>query len=248
MGAAMGIGEEFITQTKYHNLGPSDQMRGVRPLPALEAGHDPGLAVLELPGPGTIEVKAVDVRSAIEQRKSVRRYTEAPLMLEELSYLLWCTQGVRQVVHAAATMRNVPSAGARHAFETYILANNVKGLSPGMYRYLALDHRLLQLDAAPDVSDLVVAACLGQEFVRSCAVVFIWVAVPYRMTWRYGERGYRYLYLDAGHVAQNLYLSAASVGCGVCAIAAFSDDSMNQLLGLDGETQFAIYVATAGKL
>ncbi len=247
MGAAMGTGREFITKTKYHNLGPSDQTHG-QPPPALEAGHGQGLPELELPRPGSIEVHAVDVRTAIEQRKSVRRYDDAPLMLEELSYLLWCTQGVRQVVHGAATMRNVPSAGARHAFETYMLVNNVKDLAPGMYRYLALSHRLLQLDVTPGISDRVVAACLGQEFAGTCAVTFIWVAVPYRMTWRYGERGYRYLYIDAGHVAQNLYLSAASVHCGVCAIAAFSDDSMNQLLGLDGETQFAIYIATAGKV
>jgi SagB-type dehydrogenase family enzyme len=129
-----------------------------------------------------------------------------------------------------------------------MLVNKVKNLPLGIYRYLALDHTLLQLDVTPSISDRVVAACLGQKFAGTCAVAFIWVAVPYRMTWRYGERGYRYLYIDAGHVAQNLYLSAASVDCGVCAIAAFSDDEMNELLGLDGKKQFAIYVATAGKV
>ena len=78
-------------------------------------------------------------------------------------------------------------------------------------------------------------------------VVFLWTAVPYRMTWRYGERGYRDLHLDAGHVCQNLYLAAEAVGCGVCAIAAFDDDVMNDLLGIDGNDQFLIYLATAGK-
>ena len=190
----------------------------------------------------------MELRTAIEQRHSVRHYIDTPLLLHELAYLLWCTQGVRKAVHGAATMRNVPSAGARHAFETYVLANNVEDLPPGLYRYLALDHVLLQHETASSVSERVVEACLGQRFAATSAATFIWVAVPYRMTWRYGERGYRYLYLDAGHVAQNLYLSAASVNCGVCAIAAFSDDDMNQLLGLDGESQFAIYVATVGKV
>jgi SagB-type dehydrogenase family enzyme len=145
-------------------------------------------------------------------------------------------------------MRNVPSAGARHAFETYLLVNNVQGLDPGLYRYLALTHELLQIDTAPGMAERVVLACLGQDFVGTCAATFIWVAVPYRMTWRYSERGYRYLYIDAGHVGQNLYLSARSLDCGVCAIAAFSDDDMNRILGLDGEEQFVIYIATAGKL
>ena len=213
MEEIMGAGREFIQNTMYHNLCPSDQMLG-KPPPALESEHERGLTRIELPEPGSIEVRQVDVRTAIEQRRSVRRDDGAPLMLEELSYLLWCTQGVRQHVIGAATMRNVPSAGARHAFETYLSVNNVKDLVSGMYRYLALEHVLLQLDVTPSVSDRVVSACLGQKFAGTCAVTFIWVAVPYRMTWRYGERGYRYLYIDAGHVAQNLYLRSASDGSG----------------------------------
>ena len=83
--------------------------------------------------------------------------------------------------------------------------------------------------------------------VAASAVTFIWVAVVHRMAWRYGQRGYRYLHLDAGHACQNLYLAAESVGCGVCAIAAFDDEDVSRVLGLDGEDQFAIYVATVGK-
>ena len=80
-----------------------------------------------------------------------------------------------------------------------------------------------------------------------CGVVFLWVAVPYRMTWRYSERGYRELHKDAGHVCQNLYLAAQAVGCGVCAIAAYDDDVMHDILGIDGVDQFLIYLATVGK-
>lgn len=93
----------------------------------------------------------------------------------------------------------------------------------------------------------VAAGCLNQQHILKSAVTFLWTAVPDRMTWRYGERGYRYLHLDAGHVCQNLYLAALSVGCGVCAIAAFDDAAMNRLLGIGGEEQFLIYVAMVGK-
>ena len=89
--------------------------------------------------------------------------------------------------------------------------------------------------------------CLGQHMVIQSGVTFIWTAVVDRMKWRYGERGYRYMHLDAGHVCQNLYLAAEAVECGVCAIAAFDDDVMNRILGLDEAKQFVIYIAVAGK-
>jgi SagB-type dehydrogenase family enzyme len=146
-----------------------------------------------------------------------------------------------------ATFRNVPSAGARHALECYLLVNRVEGLQPGLYRFLALEHALVAVDLGPGIADAVARACLDQQMVVRCAVTFIWVAVAERMTWRYGQRGYRYMHLDAGHVCQNLYLAAESIGGGVCAIAAFSDEDMSPLLGLDGEEQFVIYLATLGK-
>ncbi len=145
------------------------------------------------------------------------------------------------------TLRTVPSAGARHAFETFLLLNNVTGLAPGLYRYLALTHRLQQVDTDPAIPQRITKACFDQQFILRSGAVFLWTAVPYRMTWRYGERGYRDLHLDAGHVCQNLYLAAEAVGCGVCAIAAFDDDLMNGLLGMNGTDQFLIYLATVGK-
>jgi SagB-type dehydrogenase family enzyme len=131
--------------------------------------------------------------------------------------------------------------------ETYLCANNVSGLTPGLYRFLALEHALVEENPRADFADRLAEACLGQETVKTCAATFIWTALVYRMTYRYGERGYRYLYLDAGHVCQNLYLAAEAIGCGACALAAFSDDDVNRLLGLDGESRFAIYLGTVGK-
>jgi SagB-type dehydrogenase family enzyme len=141
----------------------------------------------------------------------------------------------------------VPSAGARHAFETYLLANRVEELRPRLYRFLAGEHVLQPRPGTERVAPTMAQACLDQDMVKTCAVAFIWVAVPARMTWRYSQRGYRYLHLDAGHVCQNLYLAAESLDCGACAIAAFDDDAVNGVLGIDGEEQFAIYLATVGR-
>jgi len=243
---APGIGHQFMVQTYYRYLEPSDQSKGL-PQPPLQLAYDPALPTITLPTPAAVEVRSVSLREAIETRRSVRHYASTPLSLEELSFLLWCTQGVKEVSGRQVTLRTVPSAGARHAFETYLLVHRVADLPRGLYRFLALEHQLLQLNLDPQLSDKITEACWNQQFVKQSAVTFIWSAVVYRMTWRYSERGYRYLHLDAGHVCQNLYLAAAAVDCGVCAIAAFNDEAMNALLGLDGAEQFVIYLATVGK-
>jgi SagB-type dehydrogenase family enzyme len=234
-----------MEQTKYRYLATPDQQKHL-PLPPLELPADPGKPIIDLPKPESIRVKSIDLRTAIEQRHSVRTYAKEALMLDELAFLLWCTQGVKKVA-GPNTFRTVPSAGARHALETYLLVNDVDGLERGLYRYLALSHRLQQLDTDPVLHIRIAEACLGQQFVMRCGVAFLWVAVPYRMTWRYSERGYRELHKDAGHVCQNLYLAAEAVGCGVCAIAAYDDDAMHSILGIDGVDQFLIYLATVGK-
>ncbi|HXX55868.1 MAG TPA: SagB/ThcOx family dehydrogenase [Methanoregula sp.] len=239
-------GRDFMERTKYRYLSTPDQQKGL-PQPPLELPADPAGPVIDLPGPETIRVLPVDLRKAIEERHSVRSYAKEPLGLDELAFLLWCTQGVKKVAGSSATFRTVPSAGARHALETYVLANDVEGLSPGLYRYLALSHRLQQLDTDPSLHIRIAEACLGQQFVMRCGAVFLWTAVPYRMTWRYSERGYRELHKDAGHACQNLYLAVQAVGCGTCAIAAYDDDAMHAILGIDGTDQFLIYLATVGK-
>lgn len=241
-----GIGKEFMEGTKYHRMGKSAHRLRMPP-PAVELEWDRTKTPIPLPAPAALRLGALSVREAIEQRRSLRSYAAAPLGFEELSYLLWCTQGVQEVLGGSLTMRTVPSAGARHALETLLCVNSVAGLRPGLYRFLALDHALLEENLAPGFSERLVEACLGQEFVKTSAATFIWVADVYRMTYRYGERGYRYLHLDAGHVCQNLYLAGEAIGCGVCAVAAFEDDDVNRTLGLDGENQFAVYLGAVGK-
>jgi SagB-type dehydrogenase family enzyme len=237
---------EFLERTKYRYLGPSAQNRGVSQ-PPLESPVGTSLKVIELPRPQDITLNKVDLRDAIEERASIREYSEEYLSMEELSWLIWSTQGVKQVLGGSVTIRTVPSAGARHALDTYLLVNRVGSLEPGLYRYIAMSHQLALVNQEKEIAARIMDACLRQGTVVTSAVTFIWVANFYRMTWRYGERGMRYIYLDAGHVCQNLYLAAGSVGCGVCAIGAFEDDKVNIILNLEGENYFTVYIATLGK-
>ncbi|KON31583.1 nitroreductase [miscellaneous Crenarchaeota group-15 archaeon DG-45] len=245
-----GIGKEFMDRTRYKYLEESDQSKGL-PQPPLELGPEEGRRTIALPAPEEVEADPIGLREAMENRRSVRDYAEEPLALAELSWLLWCTQGVKGVADAfgsaGATHRTVPSAGARHPLETYLLVNRVEGLPPGLYKFLAVDHRLVEVSLEEGLADRVAEACYRQRFIKECAAAFIWVAVAYRTTWRYVERGYRYMHLDAGHVCQNLYLAAEAIGCGACAVGAFYDEEINGLLGIDGEEQFVIYAGTVGK-
>jgi SagB-type dehydrogenase family enzyme len=127
------------------------------------------------------------------------------------------------------------------------LINRVAGLTPGLYRFLASEHALILANDADGIADVLVNACFRQKMVGTAAVSFFWAAVIDRMFWRYDERGYRYLHLDAGHVCQNLYLAGEAIGCGTCAIAAFDDDLLNDALALDGKEMFAVYAASLGK-
>ncbi|MHA1211665.1 MAG: SagB/ThcOx family dehydrogenase, partial [Candidatus Heimdallarchaeota archaeon] len=216
-----GIGQEFLEKTKYKYLGESDQKKGL-PNPPLQLAYDTSKKLIDLPTHEAIDVPAIDLRTIIESRVSVRKYAEKAFTINELAWLLWSTQGIKEV-GKVCTRRTVPSAGARHAFETFLLVNNVEGLKPGIYRYLAIEHKLLEYNLTEGIADEIVEAAYGQKMVKTAGVTFIWVAVPYRISWRYSERSYRYLHLDVGHVCQNLYLAVENVDAGCCAIAAFYD-------------------------
>ncbi len=244
---AENIGQEFMRRTRYDELSDSPQEGGVIPQPPLELTAPAGAELIDLPKPAKVSVPAMDLRQAVESRRSLRKYAESALTLDELTYLLWVSQGVKHISTRPSTARTVPSAGARHALETLLLVNRVDGLEPGLYRYMAIENQLARLSAPVDINAQITKACLEQSQVATSAVTFIWEAVVERMFWRYVERGYRYLHLDAGHVCQNLALGAEQVGCGICPIAAYDDDHLNSVLGLDGVERFVIYLASLGK-
>jgi len=239
-------GQIYMANSCYNKLSASPQEQGL-PQPPLELPIPAGAELIPLKLHEELSVPDMNLRAAVEARRTIRAYEQTPLSLDETAYLLWLSQGVKRVSSRPSTARTVPSAGARHAFETILLVNRVEGLEPGLYRYMAIEQGLVKLPAAPDVASRLVKACKEQPQLENCAAAFIWVAVVERMFWRYTERGYRYLHLDAGHVCQNLALGAEQIGCGICPIAAFYDDELNAELGLDGEQQFVVYLATVGK-
>jgi len=225
-----------------------DERKGIPP-PPLQEPCPEGAKLIDLIAPENLTVGTMPLREAIHRRRSRRKFTHESLSLEELSFLLWAIQGVREVVRdGVATRRTVPSGGARHAFETYLLVNRVAGMESALYRYLPLDHKLCFLRADPDLPQKVAEACCQQKFVGEGAVVFIWTAIPYRMEWRYGILSPKVIAIDAGHVCQNLYLASESIGAGACAIGAYHQEKMDSFLGVDGKDEFVIYAAPVGKI
>ncbi|HML21497.1 MAG TPA: SagB/ThcOx family dehydrogenase [Aggregatilinea sp.] len=239
-------GHDFLTASQHKHLDPTGQAQGL-PQPPLEWPFDPDAPQIPLPDPAPVAAAPVVLRELIEARTTHRRYTADPLALTELAYLLRCTQGVKPTGTAAITKRTVPSAGSRHPYETHLIVNRVEGLEPGLYRYLALENTLIRLPAPDDLAQRATETC-GKQLIADAAVTFVWAVVHERVTWVYGTRGYRYLFLDAGHICQNLYLAAESIDCGVCAIASFDDDALNALLGFDGTEMFVTYMGSVGKI
>ncbi|MBD3347809.1 MAG: SagB/ThcOx family dehydrogenase [Candidatus Eisenbacteria bacterium] len=184
------------------------------------------------------------VWTVMAARRSVRHYGVDPMPLQVLSQLLWSTHGITGDL-GVHELRNAPSAGACYPIDAYVAANSVQRLDPGLYRYLTGDHALLLLRGG-NVGKEVARAALGQRMCAQGSVAFVWTAVLPRTTGRYGQRGHRYVFMDAGHVGQNMYLAATALGYGCCTIGAFDDAEMNKLVGVDGSVETVVYVASVG--
>lgn len=208
-------------------LAPGDHVK----LPEPDSSHGPGLW------------------DALRRRRSVREYGDQPLELGALSQVLWAACGVagrRDGDGATARLlRTAPSAGARYPIEVYVIANKVKGLRSGLYHYQYAAHRLSPM-AYGDLALPAAAAAMGQDSCRQAAAVLVLTAFFERTVQRYHERAWRYVLLDAGHVAQNAALAAAALGLGTCMIGAFLDDQVNELARADGEREAAVYMITVG--
>jgi len=231
---------------KNIDFSKTDQSMGVPP-PHIEKPYLPGSTRLKLKKADWTKKYPTKLAEAIKTRESRRKYTDKPLNLDELSFLLWSVQGVRYVSGGHA-FRNVPSAGCRHALETYLAVFNVEGVHGGIYRYLPLSHELVLEFNDDHLREKVVKASFGQLFAGQSAVTFIWTAIPYRMEWRYALDSHKVIAMDAGHVGQNLYLACEAIGAGTCAIGAYDQEYFDELLRLDGEEEFVIYSAPVGKI
>lgn len=191
----------------------------------------------------------VDFTELLINRKSSRVYTEENISLLELSYILWSIQGIKDIRGKKyATIRTVPSGGARHPFETYMIIKHVEGLKPGKYHYLPWGHRIEYLGEIEDIDKIIDKTIAGQTWAVKSSVVFYFSAVFYRSEWRYGINAHRPMLFDMGHVGENLYLSATLLHLGTCASAAFEGQLCNELFGLDGEEETMMYSQTLGTI
>jgi SagB-type dehydrogenase family enzyme len=238
------IGDEYQNLTRY--------VRGSLPRHHLDWGSRPSLRksfydslkTVKLPAPAT--EGGPPVWQVIRSRRSRRSYRSEPIAMERLSQLLWATQGITREA-GDNQYRAAPSAGALYPVETYLIVNNVGGLESGLYHYDS-PGAALQFLKAGELGPQAAAAALDQPMAQTAAVVFIWTAIPERGKWKYLERAYRYIYIDAGHIAQNLYLAATALGLGCCAIGAIYDEEANRLVGVDGESETVIYMCAVGGL
>jgi len=230
------------------DFSQTDQNRGVAP-PPLQKPPRKDQRPIPLPGRDSFDaLRGTDLVEAIGQRRSHRRFLDQSLSLSELSWLLWATQGITEILAPGSALRTVPSAGCRHAFETYLLVSNIETLEIGVYRYLPVDHALVFEHPADNLSVTLARAALGQGFVAAAPVTLVWTVIPYRMEWRYDIAAHRVIAMDVGHLCQNLYLACAAIGAGTCAIAAYHQEQMDALLKVDGEDEFTIYLAPVGRI
>lgn len=236
-----GIADQFQQQTKYDPAHMPSHSPDWANQPALYKQY-PGNVRIELgdPEPGTF----VCLDETLRKRRSVRSFRQEPMSKEQISYLLWASTGIQRA-EGGYEFRTAPSAGALYPIETYVIANNVDALEQGLYHYSVKPHRLEQLEKG-DLRRAIAGAALGQSMCAEAAAVFVWSAVFDRCKWKYGQRAYRYIYLDAGHIAENLALAAVSLGLGSCEIGALYDNQVNGILDIDGIDEGVICMAVVG--
>ncbi|HXK49889.1 MAG TPA: SagB/ThcOx family dehydrogenase [Clostridiales bacterium] len=225
----------------------SDQAHKI-PVPPMEKPYtvQNGKVIKLLKPESWRNIGRISLKDAIIQRRSRRKYTNEIISFEELSFLLYATQGVKKNSERHS-FRTVPSGGARHPFETYLFVHKVEGIEKGLYRYLPLEHAVcLEKKYKRGMEKELDSATLGQFW--KAGVYFIWTAVPYRTEWRYIDASAKLIALDAGHLCQNLYLACEEIGCGTCGIGAYSQKEADSFLSVDGKDEFCVYMAPVGKV
>jgi SagB-type dehydrogenase family enzyme len=166
------------------------------------------------------------------RRRSARRYLREGLSLNVVGQILWAAQGC----NSARGFSTAPSAGATFPLETFLAAGDVQRLPPGLYRYLRQEHALSSMRSG-DFRPELCRAALGQGCVRDGSAAIIFAAVYSRTTRRYGERGFRYVHMEAGHAQQNVHLQAAALGIGTVVVGAFEDQEVKRIVGMKAEEE-----------
>ncbi len=238
---ASSLGVRYYRETMFgrDSLGRAQRL-AIEPAPPFK--EYPEAEKFDLPR--SWHFRTTDLGRLLQQRRSRRSYSREPLALAELAGLCWASQGVTAAA-GPYLLRTAPSAGALYPLETYVAIRQVEDLSPGIYHFNPRDFQLALL-SSPAPSEALARAALGQRFVAQAGAVFIWTAVFRRNMAKYGHRGLRYICMDAGHLCQNLLLAAEAFGRAACPVAAFFDGELNELLGVDGGEESALYLATVG--
>jgi SagB-type dehydrogenase family enzyme len=235
------VGDDFQTQTKYtRNKSLGVQLDWTNK-PAIYKSY-PSNKTIQLPN--QFQDCTINFTEVIKKRRSTRTFATQPLSKINLAFLLWASTGIQRI-EQGYEFRVTPSAGALYPIETYVAVNNVEELKEGIYHYNIKSHLLEEIKIGNFGNDLAHAA-LDQKMCATASVVFIWTAVFRRSKWKYSQRAYRYIYLDAGHIAENLALAATSIVCGSCHIGAFFDDEINSLVGIDGTEESSICLSVVG--
>ena len=237
----MGVGDDFHNQTKHTRLSLRGNGLDWVNKPETYKKY-PEAKTVKLPKENTPQ--NLQIEEILRKRRSIRTYAKKPITLVELSFLLWASTGIQRTEHNME-FRTSPSAGALYPIETYLCVNNVEDLEMGIYHYNIQNHTLELLKKGFFGPKLAKAA-LGQLMVAESPVVFIWTGVFERSKWKYKQRAYRYVYLDAGIVGENLALAAVGIGFGSCQIGAFFDDEVNAILEVDGASESTLYLSTTG--
>ena len=183
---------------------------------------------------------SMSAEEALVRRRSARDFRDSPVRLSEISQLMWAAQGRTD----QTGFRTSPSAGGLYPLELYVAAGHVSGLPAGTYKYISKSHELLNIAKGDRRIDLGNAA-LGQSSVRRSAAVIVMSAVYERTTRKYGERGIRYVHMEAGHAAQNVYLQAVPLGLGAVVIGAFRDEEVRRILKMS-EREMPLYIMPVG--
>ena len=237
------IGDDFQQQTKYRRGKISGQPDFDNRPPSFRT-HPDARQAIDLPAPQTDG--GAGLWEVLNTRRSERDYLPQPITKQQLSQLLWATQGVTSRI-ADYLLRTTPSAGALYPIETYVVVNSVEGLDPCLCHYDVNAGELCLLKEGA-CGEQAAQAALDQTMAADAGVVFIWTAIIQRSRWKYRQRCYRYIYLDAGAIGENLHLAAAALGLGCCAIGALYDDEVNALVGADGIEETAVYMSTVGSI
>lgn len=240
------IGTEFIAGTKYPDFSTVDLVLR-KPEPPAELPVPEGAAVIKLPDPKKVKVPKKSAADIIKTWEPTAFLARSSVTLDELSALLWYTQGFRVRINETLVLKNVPSSGSRFPLETYFIAGEVEGLECGLYRYIPSTHSIVALKIDSGLPLEIATASMNFKIVTRAAVTFIWVAVPYRSVWALGKRGYRSAFFEAGHTCQELIMIGSCFGYDVQPIDTFHDDLVAQVTGIDRETQWALYLAAVGQ-